>query len=60
MEIGSEGAAFAHMSAKHLQPYADQLIFEDTRPLGQVSEKIGRQGHKNGHTPGQSRLFLMK
>jgi integrase len=51
---------YAHMSVKHLQPYADQLIFEDTKPSGQVSEKIGRQGHKIGHSRPQPRLYLVE
>jgi integrase len=48
---------YAHMSVKHLQPFADQLIFEIKKPVGQVSEKSEAQGHKNGHTQGRPQLY---
>ncbi|HUD27639.1 MAG TPA: site-specific integrase [Novosphingobium sp.] len=51
---------YAHMSVKHLQPFADQLIFEVTKPVGQVPEKSEGQGHKNGHTPGRPRLYVVE
>ncbi|WP_246543299.1 tyrosine-type recombinase/integrase [Novosphingobium profundi] len=51
---------YAHMSVKHLQPFADQLIFEDTKPIGQVPEKSEGQGHKNGHTSGRPRLYVVE
>ena len=46
---------YAHMSVKHLQPYADQLIFPDTpdesvKPL----ETLNRPGHTFGHSKGPS------
>ncbi|MDO6415461.1 site-specific integrase [Sphingomonas sp. BIUV-7] len=55
---------YAHMSAKHLQPYADKLIFPVT-PEGsaQVVEKPAEPGfatgHKNGHSGGHFRLRLV-
>lgn len=42
---------YAHLSVKHLQPYADQLIMPDT---GEKSAKFlevhEKSGHKSGHT----------
>jgi integrase len=50
---------YAHMSVKHLQPYADQLIFEGktghTSPLGERP----CQGPKSGHTWSQKGLRLV-
>ena len=51
---------YAHMSVKHLQPYADQLIFPDTpdesvKPL----ETLNRPGHTFGHSRGRARLRLI-
>jgi integrase len=50
---------YAHMSVKHLAPYADQLIFEGkmghTRPLGDPPVA----GHKNGHSGSPTRLRLV-
>jgi len=51
---------YAHMSVKHLQPFADQLNFEVTNREGQVTENYGGQGHKNGHSKGRPTLFLVK
>jgi hypothetical protein len=51
---------YAHMSVKHLQPFADQLNFEVTIGDYQVTEMVGTQGHKNGHTKGRPTLFLVK
>ena len=51
---------YAHMSVKHLQPYADQLIFKDTKGPSQVSEKIEAGGPKNGHRAGPPRLYLVE
>lgn len=51
---------YAHLWVKHLQPFADQLIFEVTKPIDQVIEKSEAQGHKNGHTPGRPRLHLVE
>lgn len=51
---------YAHMSVKHLQPFADQLNFEVTKGDCQVTEMVGTQGHKNGHTKGRPTLFLVK
>ena len=50
---------YAHMSVKHLQPYADQLIFKDAKAASQVSEKIEADGPKNGHRAGPPRLYLV-
>ena len=47
---------YAHLSAKHLQPYADQLIFNPTNGLGQVVEMTGRHTLKN--TPSRERPHL--
>lgn len=51
---------YAHLSVKHLQPYADQLILPDTaaksaKPL-EVRDTLG---HKNGHTRERPRLELV-
>ncbi|MEK7456024.1 MAG: site-specific integrase [Pseudomonadota bacterium] len=51
---------YAHMSVKHLQPYADQLVFKDTKAPSQVSEKIEAVGPKNGHRAGPPRLYLVE
>jgi integrase len=51
---------YAHMSVKHLQPFADQLNFEVTKPHSQVTEMVGTQGHKNGHSQSRPRLYLVK
>ena len=51
---------YAHMSVKHLAPYADQLIFKDTGP--ESPKSLGSQeglGHKVGHRPSRSRLELV-
>ena len=50
---------YAHMSVKHLQPYADQLIFKDAKASSQVSEKVEADGPKNGHRAGPPRLYLV-
>jgi hypothetical protein len=51
---------YAHMSVKHLAPYADQLIFPVT-PVGEAGERggLGSAGHKSGHTGGRPRLRLV-
>ena len=50
---------YAHMSVKHLQPYADQLIFESkSGHTGPSGEKAG-QGPKKGHSEGPFRLTLV-
>ena len=42
---------YAHMSVKHLQPYAGQLSYEVTlRNNGNGAEKPASLGHKNGHS----------
>jgi integrase len=51
---------YAHMSVKHLQPYADQLIFPGTaadssKPL--ESQKV--ESHKSGHSGGKPTLHLV-
>jgi len=51
---------YAHMSVKHLQPYADQLIIPVTDPkMSNVAEKLESPGHKNGHSPRHPRLRLV-
>lgn len=51
---------YAHMSVKHLQPYADQLIFPDTPELlVNPAEKLESPSHKNGHSEGHSPLGLV-
>jgi hypothetical protein len=51
---------YAHLSVKHLQPFADQLIFEVTKPVGQVIEKSKAASHKMVPTPGRPRLYLVE
>ena len=51
---------YAHMSVKHLQPFADQLIFEGTNAPSQVSENVGGKGHTFGHSPSRPRLYVVK
>ena len=51
---------YAHLSVKHLQPYADQLILPDTaaksaKPL--EAQQTG--GHNSGHSPRRPRLELV-
>ena len=51
---------YAHMSVKHLQPYADQLILADT--VGKSAKSLGlldRAEHKSGHSAGRPRLELV-
>jgi integrase len=51
---------YAHMSVKHLQPYADQLIFPVTKADSpNVAEKLESPGHKNGHSGARPRLQLV-
>lgn len=59
---------YAHMSVRHLQPYADQLILPDTDPLinpvtdtkkSNCPEKLESSGHKNGHSESRLRLKLV-
>ena len=51
---------YAHMSVKHLQPYADQLIFPVTTADSLKSlERQKLAGHKNGHSRGRPRLRLV-
>jgi hypothetical protein len=59
---------YAHMSVKHLQPYADQLIMPDTNRLinpdtdtkkSNCPEKLEVSGHKNGHSKSRPRLKLV-
>ena len=47
---------YAHMSVKHLQPYADQLIFPVTP---EMAESRDSTGHKNGHSGERSGLRLV-
>jgi integrase len=51
---------YAHMSVKHLQPYADQLIFPVTMadsPKALENQKTA--GHKSGHSGASPRLHLV-
>lgn len=51
---------YAHMSVKHLEPYASRLIFPVTVENGGKPEKgSDGAGHKNGHSDGRSRLHLV-
>jgi integrase len=47
---------YAHMSVKHLQPYADQLIFPVTP---EMAESRDSTGHKNGHSGERPSLRLV-
>jgi hypothetical protein len=52
---------YAHMSATHLQPYADQLIFPVTNGESRKGpEKRESSGHKNVHRASRPRLYLVK
>ncbi|HEY0149168.1 MAG TPA: hypothetical protein VGB70_09180, partial [Allosphingosinicella sp.] len=51
---------YAHLSVKHLQPYADQLDFPVTP--GDSSKPLETQagpGHKSGHSGGRPTLRLV-
>lgn len=50
---------YAHMSVKHLAPYADQLIFEGKTGHSPPSGERSCQGHKSGHSEGRPRLKLV-
>jgi len=51
---------YAHLSVKHLQPYADQLNFPVTPDdSAKALETQDRGGHKNGHSPGRPGLRLV-
>jgi integrase len=51
---------YAHMSVKHLQPYADQLTFPVTAPdSAKALESPEVPGHKTGHSGGPPRLHLV-
>ena len=51
---------YAHMWVKHLQPYADQLIFPVTQAvLPKALENQNPAGHKNGHSGGRPSLHLV-
>ncbi len=51
---------YAHMSTKHLAPYADQLTFEVTPESGgQPPFAVLPEGHKKGHSAGRARLRLV-
>lgn len=51
---------YAHLSVKHLQPYADQLIMPDTGSKSPKSLEVQeRPGHDLGHSPGRPRLHLV-
>lgn len=48
---------YAHMSVKHLEPYASKLIFPVT--LEETAESRESAGHKNGHSGAGPRLHLV-
>jgi hypothetical protein len=51
---------YAHMSVKHLQPYADRLIFENTgAKSAKPPERLEKPEHKSGHNAGRPRLELV-
>jgi integrase len=51
---------YAHMSVKHLAPYADRLIFPVTPESGEVPPLLGPgEGHKTGHSGSPPRLRLV-
>jgi integrase len=51
---------YAHISVKHLQPYADQLILPDTVAKSAKSmEVLETVEHKNGHSGSRPRLQLV-
>jgi len=51
---------YAHMSVKHLRPYADQLIIPGTAGEGRKRpERRESAGHKNGHSDSRPRLRLV-
>lgn len=51
---------YAHMSVKHLAPYADQLIFPVTAgEVEKARETVTDTGHKNGHRGSRPRLYLV-
>ena len=51
---------YAHMSVKHLAPYADRLIFPVTLGSGGVPPIPGPdEGHKTGHSGSRPRLRLV-
>ncbi|EIZ77485.1 integrase family protein [Novosphingobium sp. Rr 2-17] len=51
---------YAHMSVKHLAPYADQLIIPVTNAdVANAAEKLEGVGHKNGHSPKRPNLYLV-
>jgi integrase len=51
---------YAHMSVKHLQPYADQLIFPGTAAISpKPLESREEASHKSGHRRGRPKLHLV-
>lgn len=51
---------YAHLSVKHLAPYADQLIMPDTPANPAKSLEVEEKpGHKLGHSGGRPRLQLV-
>jgi integrase len=51
---------YAHMSVKHLQPYADQLILPETgRESAKSLEAQEKPGHNSGHSGGRPSLRLV-
>ena len=55
---------YAHLSVKHLAPYADQLTFPvtpkvATQAIEGVEIRAGDEGHKTGHSGSRPRLRLV-
>lgn len=51
---------YAHMSVKHLAPYADQLTFSVTlKTGGNPPIEVSSEGHKNGHSESRTQLRLV-
>jgi integrase len=48
---------YAHMSVKHLEPYASKLTFPVT--VEETAENRETAGHKSGHSGGRPRLQLV-
>ncbi|CAN5258730.1 hypothetical protein BH10PSE12_BH10PSE12_05540 [soil metagenome] len=49
---------YAHMSVKHLAPYADQLIFPVTAgDIEKPRETVTDKGNKNGHSQSRRGFF---
>ena len=52
---------YAHMSVKHLQPYADQLIFRpDVGTPAKPQESVGAHDTKSPTLPAKPRLYVVR